>query len=160
MAGKDNTAPSNGTAAPNAAENSGISPEEVQKMYDEAQAMYEETKKMFAEIKAGQASGQTTSKTDDEIDPETAAILAGIKANEKRMKEKVPVKVDIDSMNRSNKYLFCGVGMEAVKIERGKTVKVSRAMRDAIEASKNQQEKAAQLMDTRSEEWDPDAWKK
>lgn len=137
------------------ADNTAAKQADAEKILAEAQAMYEETKKMLEEMKSQQSVGSS----EPEEDPETVAILVGIKANEERMKEKVPLRVDIDSLNRSNRYLFAGIGTDAVKIKRGSTVTVPRSLHDAVAASIEQHEKAEALMDSRSEEWDPDAWK-
>ncbi len=135
-----------------------LTPEQIQEMLAEAKAMRDEAVGALAQMK--EMNENVVSPTSTGPDSEVAAILAGIKRNEEHMQEKVNLYVDKDSLNRSDRYLFAGIGSQHIKIERGKDVKVSRAMRDSILASIAQQETAQRIMDETSEEWDPDAWTK
>lgn len=135
-----------------------LTPEQIQEMLAEAKAMRDEAVAALAQMKEIKETNVVSPTT--EHNTEVAAILAGIKKNEEHMQEKVNLKIDIDSLNRSDRYLFAGIGSEHIKIERGKNVKVTRAMRDSILASVAQQETAQRIMDASSEEWDPEAWAK
>ncbi len=135
-----------------------LTPEQIQEMLAEAKAMRDETVAALAQMK--EMNENVVSPTSTGPDSEVAAILAGIKKNEEHMQEKVNLYVDKDNLNRSDRYLFAGIGSQHIKIERGKNVKVSRAMHDSILASIAQQETAQRIMDETSEEWDPDAWTK
>lgn len=135
-----------------------LTPEQIQELLAEAKAMRDEAVEALAQMK--EMNENVVSPTSTGPDSEVAAILAGIKKNEEHMQEKVNLYVDKDSLNRSDRYLFAGIGSQHIKIERGKNVKVSRAMHDSILASIAQQETAQRIMDETSEEWDPDAWTK
>lgn len=131
---------------------------EMESAKADAAAMVAEAKAMFEEVQKIKQSASEASSNINGISAEDLKILEGIKANEARMKEKVPLFIDSDPLNSANKYQFVGVGSDAVKIEKDKTVYVSRAIHDAAEEAKNQAKIAAKKMQAQSDEWDPEAW--